>query len=158
MLIAKLFLPMSTPGLAALGLGVVGVANGTYNIIEVIAIVLGLLVVAVAGIFTIRSNVAKIWREQAEGEKARNLDLTAQMAELVKEHADDLAAAKIVAAEHEAHLLKVMAELEAANLRTDMNPVLDLLKEIKAAVMVGPVEVTGEHGGPVKVEQAKGGL
>lgn len=86
MLILKLFIPMSLPGLAALGVGATEVATGTFNVIEISAIVVGLLVVAVAGIFTIRSNVAKIWREQAEGEKALNAILTAEKKKLT----DDL--------------------------------------------------------------------
>lgn len=156
MLILKIFAPLASPGLAAVGLGVVGVASGTYNAIEVTSIVIGLLVLAIAGIFTIRSNVAKIWREQAEGEKARNLALTAQISEMVNRHADDVAASKIAVAEVEAKLFKVSEELDEANVRTNLEPAIVLLEKILAAV-TGTVEVTGEHGGPVKVQQAKGG-
>lgn len=114
-----------TPVLGALGMGsLVAVATGAYNAIEVGGILLALLVVAVAGIFTIRSNVAKIWREQAEGEKARNLDLTAQLAEVITEHADVIAKMKLADAEVVAELHRVAAELEAANLRTDLTSVV----------------------------------
>lgn len=153
MLILKLFLPMSTPGLAALGLGLVGAASGTYNAIEVIAIFLGLAVVAVAGVFTIRSNVAKIWREQAEGEKARNAVLVAELAETVKDHAADLAALTLEKAAREAELARLRSDLDDAHRRTDLTPCLELLHQILQTVSA-PVEVTGEHGGPIQIERA----
>lgn len=159
---------MASPGLGALGMGVMGVASGAYNTIEISAILVGILVVAVAGIFTIRSNVAKIWREQAEGEKARNEEMRVQMAEfrvetaahladVVKEHAAALA--ELQRSETEQRELKhaAQAELAAANMRTDLTPCLQLLNEILLIVRAGPLEVTGEGGGPVKVEDTNGG-
>lgn len=134
MLIFKLFLPMSTPGLAALGMGVLGVTNGTYNAAEVAAIIIGLLVVAVAGVFTIRSNVAKIWREQAEGEKARNLDLTAQLAAAVVAHAEAAAVLRREANAQSDLKERALVDLDAANKRTDLSPALELLRQILSAV------------------------
>lgn len=112
MLIAKLFLPLASPGLATIGLGAVGVVSGAYNVVEVVAIIVGLLVMAVAGIFTIRSNVAKIWREQAEGEKARNDDLTAQLQKANEERR------------------KALADLDDCRQRSDQAPVLARLDAI----------------------------
>ena len=145
MLIAKIFLPMSSPGLAAVGLGALATVSGAYNAAEVIAIVLGLFVVAVAGVFTIRSNVAKIWREQAEGEKARNLDLTAELAEALKDHAAVEAkmkvewATEVSACNHLTELEReakerALAELTDATKRTDQAPVIALLEQILEAV------------------------
>jgi hypothetical protein len=156
-LIAKFFLPISSPGLAAIGLGLLATVKGAYNLIEVVAIVIGLLVVAVAGVFTIRSNVAKIWREQAEGEKARVADLTQQLAEQAKEHASLMAAAALEHSDKIAALRaemtdalasltreateqrelkhKALAELAAANMRTDLTPLLTLLSEQHTAIL-----------------------
>lgn len=141
MLIAKLFLPLSTPGLTAVGVGLVAVASGTYNGVEVAAIVVGLMTVAVAGVFTIRSNVAKIWREQAEGEKARNADLSSDLADERRDHAAEVAkmnvdwAAEVGAINHQTELEReakerALAELADAEKRTDQAPVLALLTQI----------------------------
>lgn len=141
MLLAKLFLPMATPGLTSMGVGVLAIASGTYNVIEVIAILFGLMVVAVAGVFTIRSNVAKIWHEQAEAEKARNEELTTQLAELrietaasiaevVKENADKLAAIQREANEQREQKHIALTELATANMRTDLTPILVAQKEM----------------------------
>jgi hypothetical protein len=148
MLIGKLFLPLSSPGLAAIGAGALAVTKGTSNLIQVAAIVVGLLIVAIAGVFTIRSNVAKIWHEQAEAEKERNLSITAELAQALKDHASELAKVQL---DH-AHALalvqadaneqrelkhKAIAELAAANMRTDLTPALLLLQEILAAIQTG---------------------
>lgn len=145
MLIGKMFLPLATPGLAAVGLGLVATVSGAYNAAEVIAIVLGLFVVAVAGVFTIRSNVAKIWREQAEGEKARNADLADELAETKLEHAAEIAKMKVDWAAEVGECLRdtanereakdrALADLADAHQRTDQAPVLALLTEILEAV------------------------
>lgn len=169
MLIAKLFLPLATPGFAMVGAGMLAVASGTYGTIEVIGIVMGLVVLAAAGVTTIKSNAAQIWREQAEGEKARVAALTQEMAEfrvdtastmadLVKQHAAALAELQKEATEQRELKHTALTDLAAANMRTDLTPALKLLNEILVHVRApGPVEVTGEHGGPVKVEETTGG-
>lgn len=136
--IARIFVPLASPGLAMMGSGVLAVAKGTYDTIEVSAIVVGLLVVAVAGVFTIRSNVAKIWREQAEGEKARNEQLVLQLAEAVKghaaelaeirtHHAETIAALRTEAAEQRELKHTALTDLAAANMRTDLTGLLKQL-------------------------------
>lgn len=129
-----LFVPLATPGLASIGLGAEAVSSGAFNAAEVIAIVVGLLVVAVAGVFTIRSNVAKIWREQAEGEKARNLDLTAQLAAAVVAHAEAAAVLRREANAQSDLKERALVDLDAANKRTDLSPALELLRQILSAV------------------------
>lgn len=141
MLIAKVFLPLSTPGLLVLGMGTLATVDGVYNVVEIVAILVGLLVVAIAGISTIRSNVGKIWREQAEGEKAAREERDLKIAEMLKEHAAETAQLRLEHAEviaaltHEAEgerdlKNKALAELADANLRTDQGPVIELLREI----------------------------
>lgn len=134
-LIARIFLPLASPGLAMMGPGVLAIAKGTYDTIQLAAVVVGLLVVAVAGVFTIRSNVAKIWREQAEGEKAKNEALVQQIAEAAVTHTKECAdlrasfteeIARIRAEADEQRELKhnALTELAAANMRTDLGPLL----------------------------------
>lgn len=153
MLIGKLFVPLAMPGLAAIGLGMLAVVNGVYNAIEVVAIAVGLVVVAVAGVFTIRSNVAKIWREQAEGEKAKNEDLTKQIAATTLAHASEIADAKLAEAALQAEIHALNVHLEAARARTDLTPVMETLGKILEAVTGHTtIEVVGEGGGPLIVE------
>jgi hypothetical protein len=152
MLIAKLFLPFAFPGLAAIGVGALAVVTGPIQLIEVVAIVIGLGTVAVAGIFTIRSNVGKIWREQAEGEKARNLDLTADIAELKVERAEEKAVWTLREAELVASAVKMQGELDAALARSDQRPLVEKLDRLLAAAIPHAIEVTGEGGGPLRVE------
>lgn len=151
MLIYKVFLPVASPGLAATAAGLIAATNAT-NTLQVLAIVGGLAVVAVAGVFTIRSNVAKIWREQSEGEKARADKLQTELAEVVKEAtvvaerlkvewAAEIAEMKIAQAAEIAKCIhdttaereakeRLQTELDAANARTDMTPVMTLLGKL----------------------------
>lgn len=136
--VARIFIPLASPGFALIAPGVLAVAKGTFDLIQVSAIVVGLLVVAVAGIFTIRSNVAKIWREQAEGEKARNQDLAAQIAELTIAHAkaatelrascqEQLAQVQAEANEQRELKHKALTDLAAANMKTDLTGLIAAL-------------------------------
>lgn len=50
------------------------------NTITLGSIVLGVIVLIIAGVFTIRSNVAKIWREEAEGQRQKAERLAAELA------------------------------------------------------------------------------
>jgi hypothetical protein len=159
-IVARIFVPLSSPGLAMVGTGALAVAKGTFDTIEITAIVLGLVVVAVAGVFTIRSNVAKIWREQAEGEKARNEQLVLSLAEAVKEHAEELAkirgqhaeaiaALRAEAAEQRELKHTALTDLAAANMRTDLTELLRQLgvqhKEILARFDNLAEAVNGSH-------------
>lgn len=119
--VAKLFIPLAAPGLASIGIGLVAVTRtGAYDTIQIAAIILGLIVICVAGIFTIRSNVAKIWREQAEGEKVRNDELVARLAETKADYEARLATATT---ERDTAL----AALADAKKRTDITEVLSTL-------------------------------
>lgn len=152
MVVYKVFLPVASPGLALVGAGVAAATHSASSIVELAAIVSGLVVIAVAGVFTIRSNVGKIWREEAEGEKARVEKLREQLADLAKEAtqtterlkvewASEVAQMKIdwaaevakcqhdTTAEREAKE-RALADLAAANARTDMTPVMTALERL----------------------------
>lgn len=103
-------MPVATPGLASIGYGIIGAIQGVYTIAEFAAVVMGLFVVAVAGVFTIRSNVAKIWREQAEAEKARNTDLSEQLA--AERKLKDAAVLELAAAKKLADVTPIMGKLD----------------------------------------------
>lgn len=83
------------------------------------AIVVGFLVVVVGGLFTIRTNVAKIWRENYEAEKAKAESLE-----------KELAAAKAETAEQRDLKHKALGEVAALQL-TDQAAVLRELAAIR---------------------------
>ena len=141
MIVGKLFLPLAAPGFTSLGLGALAVVQGgnATSTLQVAAIVVGLVVVAVAGIFTIRSNVAKVWREQAEGEKARVATLTNDLAEARRENAEALAAATL---QHAAELAKLLHDLEEErSVRTRLDTVLvELRQKTDLSVVVAKLD------------------
>jgi len=140
-IVGKLFLPLAAPGFTSLGLGALAVVQGgnATSTLQVAAIVVGLVVVAVAGIFTIRSNVAKVWREQAEGEKARVATLTNDLAEARRENAEALAAATL---QHAAELAKLLHDLEEErSVRTRLDTELvELRQKTDLSVVVAKLD------------------
>jgi hypothetical protein len=124
-----MFLPIAAIGLTSLGMGLLSFAsNGAYNVVEVVAILLGLIVVAIAGIFTIRSNVAKIWREQAEAEKARVVDLGQQIADITKENAVLVTALRREVDEQRQLKHQALDDLMDANKRTDLSALMEEMR------------------------------
>jgi hypothetical protein len=77
------------------------------------SIVAGVVILAASALFTIRSNVAKVWRETAEGERAR--------AEEWERKYDEQRKLK-----HEAR-----GERDALKLTRDLTPVLTLLGDLR---------------------------
>ena len=95
------------------------------------AIVLGLLILVVAGAFTVRSNVAKVWREQAEGWQARAKELETELAqqrELKHEAVTELAAERKLR-----DLTPVMASLAAQT--QALGEIAATLAEVKTALL-----------------------
>lgn len=98
------------------------------------SIILGILVLIAAGFFTIRTNVAKVWREEAEGQKERADRLQEQLdAEREVRHGlkSELAASEAmltaerakpdlsVVATAQAQMMEVLTQLAAASARAD---------------------------------------
>lgn len=89
------------------------------NSINLGAVIVALLVVVIAGLFTIRANVAKVWRENYEAEKAKVSQLedenAALVAEASKQREDKHAALAEVAAlqlTDQAAVLKALAAMQ----------------------------------------------
>jgi hypothetical protein len=96
------------------------------------SILLAFIVIAVSGVFTVRSRIANIWRQEAEGERA------------AKDRAlEELAEAKLdrIAFEKEQQALRhdlkdelagVKASLKVMEAKTDLTSALDAIQKINA--------------------------
>lgn len=94
-----------------------------------LVVILGVVALAGAAVFTIRSNVAKVWREQAEGEKARA----------------DKADKEVLAQRDRAHGL--ISELAAERMKHDLTRVFkdmnDQHQEMLAALITASADSRG---------------
>lgn len=75
------FSPVQAVVLLGLGVESTLVQANFSGTITLGSILLGIMVLVAAGLFTIRSNVAKVWREEAEGQKERSDRLQEQLDE-----------------------------------------------------------------------------
>jgi hypothetical protein len=124
--------------------GKVLAATGTRytNTITLGTVIVGMLVVIVAGVFTIRANTAKIWRQNYEGEKARADNLAADLVRVTAEK--DVQIAEQRGMKHSA-----LAEVAALKL-TDQRAVLAQLKEMAEMT----VQVSKAVAGILKTNEA----
>lgn len=122
-------------------LGVLGVSLGFLvpatinfaNTISLGSVLLALLGVGIAGIFTIRSRIATIWRQEAEGERASRIRVQGELAE---------AQAALVKSEHDQrelrHALKneiigLNAQLKVMEAKTDLTAALEAIHQMNEA-------------------------
>jgi hypothetical protein len=96
--------------------------------INVVVVVVAALAVAAGGLFTIRSNVAKVWRENYEGERA----------------AHDEAEKEILRQRELKH--SALNEAAALRMRTDLVPVLESLGKITGLLADHDARMTETHG------------
>lgn len=92
-------------------------------------IITAALMVVLAGVFTVRSKVASIWRDTAEAEKARANNLE-----------QELQSAKDRESEHKAEIMKLTTERENLRVKTDLTTALEALKGIALSQAKGHEE------------------
>lgn len=90
------------------------------------------IVIAIAGVFTVRSKIATIWRQEAEGERAAKQRLEETLA---KERADRLAFER--EQQEVRHNLKgdvvaLQAQLKVAEAKTDLTSALEAIRVMNA--------------------------
>jgi hypothetical protein len=97
------------------------------------SIIIAGLLLAIAGLITIRSKIANIWREEAEGERAAKERV---QEELTKER---LSRAQFERAQQELrhdlkdHIASLVAQIKVLEAKTDLSVTLDVLKDIERA-------------------------
>jgi len=122
-------------------IGVLGIIDfkGTITLGSVM---LGFIFLIAAGIFTVRSKIASIWREDAEGQKAAK--------ELLQETLNAERAARAIFEREQqelrhdlkAEIAAYRAQLKAMEAKTDLTAALEAIREI------------GDHGTTVSIELA----
>lgn len=97
------------------------------------SIVVGALILVIAGIFTIRSKIADVWREEAEGERAAKERVQKEL------EIEKLSRSEFDREQQELrHELKdqnatLVAQLKVLEAKTDLSAALESLKEIATA-------------------------
>jgi hypothetical protein len=94
------------------------------------SVLLGIIVLVVAAMFTIRSKIATIWREEAEGERARVARLEEQIAEEKEDRANFELAQQEIRHDLKDELAACKAQLKAMEARTDLTVALREIREM----------------------------
>ena len=115
----------------ALGLGAVFISGigllATVNFTDTItlgSVLIAIIVLVVAALFTIRSKIATIWREEAEGERARADRLDEQLAHEKQSRADFDRQQQEIRHDLKDELAGCKAQLKAMEARTDLTVAL----------------------------------
>lgn len=111
------------------GVGVFTTIDFTHQV-TLGSVILTAFIVAIAGVFTVRSKIANIWREEAEGERAAKERL---QEELTLERADRAAFEK--EQQELRHDLKdkiagLASQLKVMEAKTDLTAALDAIKQM----------------------------
>jgi hypothetical protein len=125
------------------------------------SVLLAVVVLVAAGFFTVRSNVAAVWRQEAEGQKARAdradehaLEIQAQMLAEREEHQALLARERdeqqVVRHNLRNELAAVTLQLDAEKRKPDLSVLVELQKENYAKAMQ---EVTTLFEGVTRTQQ-----
>lgn len=115
------------------------VAAALFHASEYITILLPLLIVALAGLFTFRSNVTKIYREAYEAKD-----------EQVKLAQQQLAQTQTLLAAADAEAATLRQQLQLAQAQTDLTPVVELLdtQELRHQQQLAILQLIADRLGP----------
>jgi hypothetical protein len=131
-------MPLSIPQTfmaAAAGIVTIFAQTNFSNTIPLGSIILGLIVVAVAGFFTIRSNIASTWKDNYEGERVKRKqaeeDLVNMKAELLDQMASEREEQGRLRHDLKDQLATVKAQLMVAQAKTDLSVVMATQVEMR---------------------------
>ncbi len=96
------------------------------------SILTAFIVIAIAGVFTVRSKIATIWRQEAEGERAKASRLEL---ELATERADRLVferAQQELRHDLKGEVVALKAQLKAVEAKTDLTVALEAIRVMNA--------------------------
>lgn len=121
------------------GLGIVATFD-FQDKITLGSVITTIAIIAVAGVFTIRSKIATIWREEAEGERAAKERCQGELAEEKADRAAFDRQQQELRHELKNEIAECKAQLAVAEARTDLTAALDAIRDI------------GDHGTAVSRE------
>lgn len=111
------------------GLGIFTAIDFTHQV-TLGSVILTIVIVLIAGLFTVRSKIATIWREEAEGERAAKERLQEELAAERVERAEFEKQQQEVRHELKNELAAVRSQLKVMEARTDLTAALDAIKEM----------------------------
>lgn len=94
------------------------------------SILIGIVIVVIAGVFTIRSKIATIWREEAEGERAAKERLEEELAEEKASRADFEREQQEIRHNLKDELATCKAQLAVMEAKTDLTIALDAIRDM----------------------------
>ncbi len=92
------------------------------------------VVIAIAGVFTVRSKIATVWRQEAEGERARASRLEEALA---KERADRIQLERQqqeLRHDLKGEVVALKAQLKAVEAKTDLTAALEAIRQMNATL------------------------
>lgn len=92
------------------------------------SVLIAFIVVAVAGVFTVRSKIANIWREEAEGERAVRQRLERELADEKKSRADFERQQQELRHDLKDEITACKAQLKVMEAKTDLSVALAAIK------------------------------
>lgn len=124
------------------GFGALAVVDFSHTV-TLGSILIAFIILIVSGIFTVRSKIATIWRQEAEGERAAKERLEEQLAAEKAGRAEDMAAEKLDRAAFEREqqelrhdlkdeLVACKAQLKVMEAKTDLTAALDAIQAMNA--------------------------
>lgn len=96
------------------------------------SILIAFIIIAVAGVFTVRSKIATIWREEAEGERAAKQRLEETLAKERSDHAMLEQKQQELRHDLKGEIAALTAQLKAVEARTDLSSALEAIREMNA--------------------------
>jgi len=96
------------------------------------SVLLALIIIAIAGVFTIRSKIATIWREEAEGEKSKAERLEAIVAQERSERSTFEREQQELRHTLKGEIAALQAQLKVAEAKTDLTTALEAIRIMNA--------------------------
>lgn len=127
-----LLLTSKTLGHGILALGGIGVlATVDFNgEITLGSILIAVVIAAMAAFYTLRSKIAEVWRQEAEGEKARANRLQEELDLERKERAEDAHQQQELRHNLKDEMAGLKGQVEALKARTDLTAALEAISEM----------------------------
>jgi len=127
-----LLLAHKTLGTLALLVGSAGVftAIDFSRTITLGSILIGIVIVIISALFTIRSKIATIWREEAEGERAAKERLEEQLGDEKASRAAFEREQQELRHELKGKIAELSAQLQVMEAKTDLTTALETIKEM----------------------------
>lgn len=100
------------------------------NNIEVGSILIAAVIAAMAGVFTLRSKVADVWRQEAEGERTARQRIEQELADAAADRAKENEEQREIRHELKSRVAALEAQLKVMEARTDLSAALDAIRQM----------------------------